>query len=272
MVEMKIDSAVQNQSVVVAPNSNVRTYLPYTVGVLSEVDVKAKYTYEQKTRKRRNWDMDAPIHYFPPQTTTLEIATTYDNKTDDPTLVSLHIEPRSAPRSPSRVVAFPVSSTALCVLRPNETASNVVTYTVKEGVGALTTIHFNHINKQRALLETSLQSLVKEPHGCFEQTSSTMYPMILSLLYARGTPFKTSSFLSSGLRRLLGYEVEGGGFSWFGSKPANEPLTAYGLLEFQDLLRLQESRSLLEDAEVALLEEAVHRTMKWLLVKVGRSM
>ena len=271
MVEMKIDSAVQNQSVVIAPNSNVRTYLPYTVGVLSEVDVKAKYAYQQKTRKRRNWDMDAPIQYFPPQTTTMAIATSYDNKTDDSTFVSLQIEPRSAPRSASHVVAFPVSSTALCVLRPNESASNVVTYTIKEGVGALTTIHFNHINKQRALLETSLQSLVKEPHGCFEQTSSTMYPMILSLLYTHSASFKTS-FLSSGLRRLLGYEVEGGGFSWFGSKPANEPLTAYGLLEFQDLLRLQESRSLLEEAEVALLKEAVQRTMKWLLVKVGRGM
>ena len=98
-----------------------------------------------------------------------------------------------------------------------------------------------------------------------------MYPMILSLLYTHSASFKTS-FLSSGLRRLLGYEVEGGGFSWFGSKPANEPLTAYGLLEFQDLLRLQESRSLLEEAEVALLKEAVQRTMKWLLVKVGRDM
>lgn len=62
--------------------------------------------------------------------------------------------------------------------------------------------------------------------------------MIFSLLYSSTTPAKAASFLASGVSRLLGYEVEGGGYSWFGSKPANEPLTAYGLLEFQELLRL----------------------------------
>lgn len=64
--------------------------------------------------------------------------------------------------------------------------------------------------------------------------------------------------------------MEGGGYSWFGSKPANEPLTAYGLLEFQELLRLQEERGLLEATQASLLREAVTRTTKWLLVKVGR--
>lgn len=166
-------------------------------------------------------------------------------------------------------MAFPVTHTALCVLRPNETTSNVATFTIGEGVASFSTVRFNLLSQQRALLTGSLQALVREPHGCFEQTSSTLYPMILSLLYSPATPAKAASFLATGVTRLLGYEVEGGGFSWFGSKPANEPLTAYGLLEFQELLRLQEERGLLETTQADLLREAIARTTRWLLVKVG---
>ena len=41
--------------------------------------------------------------------------------------------------------------------------------------------------------------------------------------------------LGKGMSRLKGFEVEGGGFEWFGQPPAHETLTAYGLLQFHDL-------------------------------------
>ena len=205
--------------------------------------------------RRPAWELDAPIQYFPPQRTTLEVSYQLPNRIISAEPVVVQTEPRGVPNAPSCVVAFPITHTALCVLRPNETFSNVAGFSVGAGVAGFSTVRFNRLSQQRALLTSSLQALVKEPHGCFEQTSSTLYPMILSLLYSSATPAKATSFLASGVSRLLGYEVEGGGYSWFGSKPANEPLTAYGLLEA---------------TQASLLREAVTRTTKWLLVKVGR--
>lgn len=220
--------------------------------------------------RRPAWELDAPIQYFPPQRTMLEVSYQLPNRIVSAEPVVVQTEPRGVPNAPSCVVAFPITHTALCVLRPNETISNVAGFSIGTGVAGFSTVRFNRLSQQRALLTSSLQALVKEPHGCFEQTSSTLYPMIFSLLYSSTTPAKAASFLASGVSRLLGYEVEGGGYSWFGSKPANEPLTAYGLLEFQELLRLQEERGLLEATQASLLREAVTRTTKWLLVKVGR--
>ena len=37
---------------------------------------------------------------------------------------------------------------------------------------------------------------------------------------------------------LAGFEVQGGGFDWFGSAPAHEALTAYGALQFQDMAKV----------------------------------
>jgi hypothetical protein len=59
-----------------------------------------------------------------------------------------------------------------------------------------------------------------------------------------------------GYQRLLSFEVAGGGFSWFGEQPANQALTAYGLMEFVDM------------AAVYPVDPAlVKRTRGWLLGK-----
>ena len=87
-----------------------------------------------------------------------------------------------------------------------------------------------------------LDSLLQMPSGCFEQTSSTTYPNVLALRYMRETgqvspeiEERALAFISTGYQRLLSFEVDGGGFEWFGSTPAHRILTAYGLLEFSDM-------------------------------------
>ena len=52
---------------------------------------------------------------------------------------------------------------------------------------------------------------------------------------------------------MLTFEVPGGGFSWFGSAPANKILTAYGLMEFYDM-------SQVHDVDANLIS----RTQQWL--------
>ena len=87
-----------------------------------------------------------------------------------------------------------------------------------------------------------MDSLLRMPYGCFEQTSSSTYPNILALDYMKRTKkrvpevgAKAESFIATGYQRLLTFEVRGGGFSWFGQAPANKILTAYGLMEFSDM-------------------------------------
>ena len=85
------------------------------------------------------------------------------------------------------------------------------------------------------------------PSGCFEQTSSTTYPNVLALDYLRRTgksvpavEGKARQYIQLGYQRLLTFEVPGGGFDWFGRPPANRTLTAYGLMEFQDMAKVSD--------------------------------
>jgi hypothetical protein len=110
-------------------------------------------------------------------------------------------------------------------------------------------------------LVEGLDGIFQMPHGCFEQTSSTTYPNILALDYLRRTrqsrpqtEAKAQHYLRLGYQRLLSFEVAGGGFDWFGRAPANRTLTAYGLMEFEDMARVHDVDSRLID-----------RTRRWLL-------
>ncbi|MEI6914608.1 MAG: alpha-2-macroglobulin family protein, partial [Armatimonadota bacterium] len=92
-----------------------------------------------------------------------------------------------------------------------------------------------------------MDSLLRMPNGCFEQTSSVTYPNILVLDYMRRTKLSTpeiqmkaEQYINLGYQRLLSYECKMGGFEWFGNDPANQVLTAYGLLEFSDMRSVYE--------------------------------
>ena len=105
-----------------------------------------------------------------------------------------------------------------------------------------------------------MDSILRMPSGCFEQTSSSTYPNVLALDYMKRTKkltpevhAKAEGFISNGYQRLLTFEVPGGGFSWFGRAPANKILTAYGLMEFSDMSKVY-------DVDPKLIS----RTQQWL--------
>ena len=122
-----------------------------------------------------------------------------------------------------------------------------------------------NLNSLSTMLKEAASVLVHEPNGCFEQTSSSLYPMIvlskLSNLRSAKTP------ILHGLDRLLSFEVEGGGFSWFGKAPAHESLSSLGLLQFIALRPLLEKWG--EQERLEKLENAMNRTMNWLNAKLG---
>jgi uncharacterized protein YfaS (alpha-2-macroglobulin family) len=105
-----------------------------------------------------------------------------------------------------------------------------------------------------------MDSLLRMPFGCFEQTSSATYPNVLALDYMKRTQkltpelhAKAEGFIANGYQRLLTFEVPGGGFSWFGNPPANKILTGYGLMEFADMAKVH-------DVDPNL----IHRTQQWI--------
>lgn len=117
-----------------------------------------------------------------------------------------------------------------------------------------------HTNIMSELL-TGLDRMLRQPRGCFEQTSSANYPNLLVLDYLKTTQTllpeieKTANdFLKKGYERLLGFECKNGGFEWYGREPAHEALTAYGLLEFTDMSKVF-------PVDAALIQRTAH----WLL-------
>ena len=89
-----------------------------------------------------------------------------------------------------------------------------------------------------------MENILKMPTGCFEQTSSSLYPDILVLKYLEENRLdnpeikkKALDYISKGYQKLLTYEVSGekGGYSLYGNSPAEPVITAFGLMEFKEL-------------------------------------
>jgi hypothetical protein len=102
-----------------------------------------------------------------------------------------------------------------------------------------------------AELQRGLEGLLREPGGCFEQTSTTNYPNTLILEYLRESEQpepeamrRARDMLQRGYAKLTSFEVASAnkreGFEWFGQFPAHEALTAYGLMQFRDMARVSD--------------------------------
>ncbi|HEX4999890.1 MAG TPA: carboxypeptidase regulatory-like domain-containing protein [Terriglobia bacterium] len=112
-----------------------------------------------------------------------------------------------------------------------------------------------------ASMTGALQALLQQPYGCFEQTSSTSYPMVMAQQYflthsgvAPAIVQRTRDLLDVSYKRLIGFETRSNGYEWFGADPGHEALTAYGLMQFTDM-------SLVRSVD----KDMLGRTRSWLL-------
>ena len=101
-------------------------------------------------------------------------------------------------------------------------------------------------------LMIGIDGMLREPCGCFEQTSSSNYPNTLILDYLNQSnqanpqaAGRAKELLARGYARLAGFECPDTklgtkrGFEWFGAADRpHEALTAYGLLQFKDMARV----------------------------------
>ena len=112
-----------------------------------------------------------------------------------------------------------------------------------------------------ASMTDALQSLLREPNGCFEQTSSTSYPMVMAqqyfLTHTGIDPAiieKARDLLEVSYKKLTGFESRTKGYEWFGADPGHEALTAYGLMQFADMAQVR-----------SVDKDMLDRTRAWLL-------
>jgi alpha-2-macroglobulin-like protein len=112
-----------------------------------------------------------------------------------------------------------------------------------------------------AAMTKGMEAMIREPGGCFEQTSSSNYPNIMILGYLGSNDAadpalvqKTQGTLDRGYKLLTGYETTQKGYEWFGKTPGHEALTAYGLMEFADMAKVY-------DVD----RKMVERTADWLM-------
>jgi len=82
----------------------------------------------------------------------------------------------------------------------------------------------------------NLEAGLEKPHGCGEQTISSTYPSLLvAEVYAKSDQkpaiaLKAQRYLAAGYERLLRYQAESGGFSYWGhGEAADLALTTYAL-------------------------------------------
>lgn len=111
-------------------------------------------------------------------------------------------------------------------------------------------------------LVKGIESILREPGGCFEQTSMSSYPnaMVMSYMKEQGdvdpaTMKRASELLDRGYKKLTTFETREKGYEWFGSAPGHEALTAYGLMQFHEYSQVMDGVD----------QGMMKRTSDWLL-------
>ena len=103
-----------------------------------------------------------------------------------------------------------------------------------------------------------IESMGRRPTGCFEQASGSNHPNILVWRYLddanqleRSTESLLRDHIETGYDILSGYEIDGGGFEWFGNPPAQAALSSWGLIQFTHM------KDIVSDFDDAILNRTV---------------
>lgn len=159
---------------------------------------------------------------------------------------------------------FPINDGSGGMLAPGSEVEQEITIpesTVPGSLSAAVTVYPTPL----ANLTEALEALIRNPSGCFEQTSSTTFPLVMAQQYFMSHQGLDPALIASakvkldmGYKKLIGFETEKKGYEWFGSTPPHEALTAYGLLQFNEMKDVM-------DVDQKMIE----RTQDWLLSRCG---
>ncbi|MCX8531246.1 TonB-dependent receptor plug domain-containing protein [Chryseobacterium luquanense] len=121
--------------------------------------------------------------------------------------------------------------------KPENTKINLPEYVN----GSFEASYYVYENSALQMFE-DIEKLKREPYGCFEQLSSTVYPNVFILNYLKttnkinsGTEFTVLKNMKKGFEKMLSYKNKDGGFSYFNGNESDVALSAFALLQFRDL-------------------------------------
>lgn len=139
--------------------------------------------------------------------------------------------------------------------------SDTFYHTLSEPILSSIEVDYKTFNPISSALE-GIESMLRSPGGCFEQVSSSTYPNVMVLQYLQKhdpgnaeTQNKALNYIKDGYNRLADYETKVDGFDWWGRAPGHVALTAYGLLEFSDMMKVYDKVD----------EQMIMRTINYLL-------
>lgn len=141
---------------------------------------------------------------------------------------------------------FPIEAPFGGMLEPGKTVTHTIVIpnnVVAESISSNSAVYPTPL----ANLTEALERLICDPYGCFEQTSSTSYPLTMAQQYflshtgIKPELIQTSrTKLDAGYKRLVGFWCPDRGYEWFGENPGHEALTAFGLMHFTDMAQVRE--------------------------------
>lgn len=122
-----------------------------------------------------------------------------------------------------------------------------------------------------AQVTEGMESMLRMPTGCFEQTTSSAWPNVLVTDYmvTTGTSnpeieAKARTYIHEGYQRLLTFECASGGFNWWeGDDPGNTVLTAVGVMMFTDTKKVAFVDDAVIDRAAAYLESTQRADGSW---------
>ena len=186
-----------------------------------------------------------------------------------PGAAKIHVKAQAGPYSDEvtrelavQPLGFPIEISRGGMLGPN--ARVIHTIEIPQSVvGGSVITHAAVYPTPLGNLTEALKRLMQEPYGCFEQTSSTTYPLVMAdqyfLSHTGVDPqviARSNQLLDKGYSRLIGFECKNKGYEWFGEDPGHECLSAYAVLEFTDM-------SAVRNVDQNMLGQ----TRKWLLTR-----
>ncbi|MDR2143091.1 MAG: alpha-2-macroglobulin [Treponema sp.] len=122
-----------------------------------------------------------------------------------------------------RSTALPVTNTQLKLLSAGETWNGSITY---PGLSGTNTAVAEFSRLPPLDIEGRLEYLIRYPHGCIEQTTSAAFPQLYLDKVLDLKPEKLAEIrnnVRAGVERLAGFQVPGGGFSyWPGGESADD--------------------------------------------------
>lgn len=141
---------------------------------------------------------------------------------------------------------FPIETTFGGIIEPDKTVTHIINIAKDVAQGSMvsnTAVYPTPL----ANMTGALERMIQDPYGCFEQTSSTSYPLTMAQQYFvshTGVDPKlvetSRQKLDAGYKKLVGFWCPDRGYEWFGENPGHEALTAFGLLHFTDMAKVRE--------------------------------